>query len=254
MSKKLIFFDIDGTLISHVGKSHIPEPTIEALMRLTQNGHIPAIATARNLSLTSKTAAVFKIDLTVCCNGAHVSQKGKDIHTEWLDGRLIHILQEQAAHMTENVSALDITHVYTGRASSDFRAYVLDQAGFDCRKPLIDLKRAFLVYTFAPFELSYGHEEENAFEVEKTPFYTEIRPLGVSKWSGILKAAESLGFDRRDIVTVGDGLNDISMVENAPIGIAVGRSEASLKAVANIVTGDIDEGGILDAFQKLGMI
>ena len=47
MEQKYIFFDIDGTLVSHVGNSHIPEATHEALARLKASGHVLAIATAR---------------------------------------------------------------------------------------------------------------------------------------------------------------------------------------------------------------
>ena len=55
-------------------------------------------------------------------------------------------------------------------------------------------------------------------------------------------------------MTVGDGLNDMEMVRNAATGIAVGGANAELKAVADLVTEDIDEGGLLSAFRKLKMI
>ena len=52
MRRKYVFFDIDHTLLSHVGTSHIPPETREALRLLKANGHVPALATGRGAFLT----------------------------------------------------------------------------------------------------------------------------------------------------------------------------------------------------------
>jgi HAD superfamily hydrolase (TIGR01484 family) len=111
--KKLIFFDIDGTLVSHVGKSHIPEPTIQAVKELTRNGHVLAIATGRNLALTRKTAAFFDIDLVVCCNGAHVTRLATcfDIHTAWLSDDFVGVFRTSASSVSKQAYAFDAEHL-----------------------------------------------------------------------------------------------------------------------------------------------
>jgi Cof subfamily protein (haloacid dehalogenase superfamily) len=253
MGKKLIFFDIDGTLISHVGKSHIPAPTVQAVKELTNNGHVPAIATARNLALTRKTAAFFDIDLVVCCNGAHVTRiaDGRDIYESWFGDGFLNIFRASASSVSRQAYALDAEHVYTDWEKDFFDAFVLDQAGEGCKKNLAALERAQLAYVFStPPETWLGRDDVDAIEA---PGYTEFRPRGVSKWSGIVRAAAELGFDAADVVAVGDGLNDVEMVENASIGIAVGGASDRLKAVADVVADDIDDGGILSIFRSLGM-
>jgi Cof subfamily protein (haloacid dehalogenase superfamily) len=252
MDRKLVFFDIDGTLISHVGKSHIPEPTIEAVKCLKENGHVPAIATARNLVLTRKTADFFGVDLLVCCNGAYVAQGEKDICAKYLDEGFSRVFRTEAFSFSENAYALDIENVYTDMDQDYFKAFIVDQAGFDCTKKLSAIERFQLAYIFAPLPDQWrGYEDVDMIETLR---YTEFRPSGVSKWSGIVMAATAAGFDLENVVAVGDGLNDIEMVRNASIGIAVGSAKVELKAAADLVTEDIDEGGIFSAFRKLNMI
>jgi hydroxymethylpyrimidine pyrophosphatase-like HAD family hydrolase len=54
-----------------------------------------------------------------------------------------------------------------------------------------------------------------------------------------------------DTIAVGDGLNDIDMLKASKIGIAVGNACEELKSVADMVTGNIEDGGIYEAFQAL---
>ncbi|MDR2180910.1 MAG: Cof-type HAD-IIB family hydrolase [Synergistaceae bacterium] len=250
--KKIVFFDIDGTLVSHAGKSHVPEPTVEAVECLKKNGHVPAIATARNRVLTRKIAAFFGIGLLVCCNGAHVVRGEDDIFTTCLDEDFTKIFRAEAFSHSPNAYALDMENVYTDMDEENFKTFLIEQAGFDCRKNLAAMNRAQLAYIFAPLPHSWrGYGNVDAIETAR---YTEFRPPQVSKWSGILTASAAAGFDIESVVTVGDGLNDLEMVRNAPLGLAVGGAKEELKAVADLVTEDIDEGGILSAFRRLNMI
>ena len=81
----------------------------------------------------------------------------------------------------------------------------------------------------------------------------EIVLSGISKATGIEKVLSYFGVDRSDSVAIGDGSNDIEMVEYADIGIAMGNSSGDLKAVADYITTDIEEDGIKNAiFYALG--
>ncbi|MDR1874343.1 MAG: Cof-type HAD-IIB family hydrolase [Synergistaceae bacterium] len=252
---KLIFFDIDNTLVSHVGRSHIPEATREALRLLRRGGHVTAIATARNLCMTRRTAADLAIDLMVCCDGAHGVQDGKTLYEECLSPAFLQKFQEGMSREPENFFALDAEYVYVGWTSKEVEDYLVAQAGFDCRRPPADLRSASVAYMFRPSSLQPGRRDDvDIVEASAIPGCTEFLPRGVSKWSGILKAAEGLGFGRADIITVGDGLNDVEMIQSASVGVAVGAAKEQVKAVADLVVGDIDEGGILEAFQRLDML
>ena len=259
MNRKLIFFDIDNTLVSHVGKSHIPEATTEAVRLLKRNGHAVAIATARNRCMTRKTAAHFGIDLLVCCDGAHVLDGDRVLHEEWLDASFLEAFRSLLLCAADDYSALDAEYVYTGRNSEAFRDYLAEQAGFDCRRPPIDLQRAYMAYAFhlgspGPASPDPAKLHPECIAAFASPYYTEYLPRGVSKWSGIRHACSARGFSPADVVAVGDSDNDVEMLLNASPGIAVAKSSPKALEAADLTVSDIDEGGILEAFQKLKMI
>ena len=58
----------------------------------------------------------------------------------------------------------------------------------------------------------------------------------VSKWNTIKSLTEKLGIDTKNIIAFGDDYNDIDMIKNAGIGIAMGNAEENVKKVANFVT------------------
>jgi Cof subfamily protein (haloacid dehalogenase superfamily) len=260
MKSKLVFFDVDGTLVSHVGKSHVPEPTTEALKRLVQKGHVPAVATARNLALTRKTAASLGIDLLVCCNGAQGVRKGELLYETFLSEDFTRTLRAEVEDPSfpRMSYALGAENVYTDLNEDALDAFILDQAGPNRKRSLASAEWIQLFCVFAPFP-SLWRERRDLDVVDfpsstEFPGSTELRPSGASKWSGIVRTAAAAGFDIEDIVTVGDGLNDLDMIRNASLGIAVGGAKPELKAVADFVAPDIDEGGILSAFCDLGLI
>ncbi|MDR1378996.1 MAG: Cof-type HAD-IIB family hydrolase [Synergistaceae bacterium] len=257
MKSKLVFFDIDGTLVSYAGKSHVPEPTVEALKRLAQKGHVPAVATGRNLALTRKTASSLGIDSLVCCNGAQGIRKGESLYEVFLSEDFTQNFRSEFSSSSRKSYALDAENVYTNMNEDYLDAYLLEQAGHSCKKNLISAERVHLVCVFDsdsfPPQWRKRRKSWN-LDIVEFPNSTEFRPSGTSKWSGIVRLATAVGFDVKDIVTVGDGLNDMDMIQNASLGIAVGGAKPELKAVADFITQDIDEGGIFSAFCDLGLI
>ena len=249
--RKIVFFDIDGTLVSHVGKSHIPAATDQAVKLLRQAGHLPAVATARNLAMTLLPARHFGIDLLVCCDGAHVVFEGRSMYEKRLPDPFASTLRQRSSLAPEKVYALDEAYVYTGRSNREFIDYLIEQSGSDCRKPLRELSSAFLAYSEAS---PSGWVGNGQVDLQETPYHTVIRPRGVSKWNGIMTAAANFGFALQDCITVGDGSNDVEMLRSSFLGIAVGAAVDEAKAAADFIAADIDDGGIFDAFQTLGLI
>jgi hydroxymethylpyrimidine pyrophosphatase-like HAD family hydrolase len=65
---------------------------------------------------------------------------------------------------------------------------------------------------------------------------------------------EKLGFDKKDVYAFGDGLNDIEMLEFVGNGVAMGNAEEVVKEVANLVTKDVAEDGILHGLELVGLL
>ena len=59
---------------------------------------------------------------------------------------------------------------------------------------------------------------------------------------------------REDSIAIGDGPNDLQMMEYAGVGVAMGNAKEEVKKLADMVTSDVAEDGIYHAFEKLGLI
>ena len=73
--------------------------------------------------------------------------------------------------------------------------------------------------------------------------WLDIAPEGISKASGLAEMAAMLGVDRSDVLAIGDGRNDIEMLEWAGRGVAMGQAPDEVKAAADDVTLPVDEDG-----------
>lgn len=79
----------------------------------------------------------------------------------------------------------------------------------------------------------------------------EINALGATKGEGILRLAAHLGLRPEETMGFGDGGNDVTMMQMAGIGVAMGNAEDSLKKIADYVTLTNDEDGVAVAIEKL---
>jgi Cof subfamily protein (haloacid dehalogenase superfamily) len=81
--------------------------------------------------------------------------------------------------------------------------------------------------------------------------YLEIVPFGVHKAAALRHLTEILRLDFSQVAAIGDGLNDIEMLTEAGLGIAMGNAPEAVKSVAAWVTATNNEGGVAQAVQKL---
>ena len=82
------------------------------------------------------------------------------------------------------------------------------------------------------------------------PFFIEIMPQNVNKALSLDKILPVLGVSREDTVCCGDGFNDISMIEYAGVGVAMGNAQQVVKDAADYVTGTNDEDGLVQVIEK----
>ena len=81
----------------------------------------------------------------------------------------------------------------------------------------------------------------------------EVMPNGVSKGAGLMELARVLGIDRSEVMAIGDNENDIEMIREAGIGVAMGNAVERLKAEADYVTLSVKEGGAGAAIEKFAL-
>ncbi len=78
----------------------------------------------------------------------------------------------------------------------------------------------------------------------------EVMSKEVSKGNAVAKLAEFYSIKREEIITIGDNENDISMIEYAGLGVAVGNAEQCLKERADYITDDYMEDGVAKVIEK----
>ncbi len=79
------------------------------------------------------------------------------------------------------------------------------------------------------------------------PNYLEILAKDVSKGRALQFLIESWGFDQNEVMAIGDAPNDLSMVEWAGVGVAIGNAVDIVKKHANLIVGDNNHDGVAEA-------
>ena len=256
---KYIFFDIDNTLVSHFIVPHIPSETRKAIKLLKANGHMPAIATGRAGFLTFLTAKEFEINNLVCSGGAEIFLEGQEIYKKFFPDEHLEKFLDTAKKFPNLTAAADDKFIYTDEKTGALKLYFNPQAGYDCIKPIKELKRALMCYIMVPPkkltpEHGIFYNPPEGVKLELMNAFTEARAEKTSKWRGIEIFIEKIGANIEDVITFGDGPNDIEMLKNAKLSVAVAKSSDEVKKAADFICDDIDKGGILQACYELGLI
>src|SRR5438045_6225527 len=79
----------------------------------------------------------------------------------------------------------------------------------------------------------------------------EVFDPAVNKWQGILHVARHHGIAPEEIVAIGDDVNDIPMLRNAGLGVAMGNASPEIQAVAKRVIGSNAQEGLAKFLEEL---
>jgi Cof subfamily protein (haloacid dehalogenase superfamily) len=126
-------------------------------------------------------------------------------------------------------------------------AEAVAQGGFNPVKILTAAPNEILVPHLA--DIRRGFEDKMSF-VQSAPWFYEGTIKGVSKLSALEHACDKLGIDRSEVMAFGDAQNDMSMLEFAGYGVAMGNACEELKEMADEVTLSNNEDGIAATIAK----
>lgn len=91
-------------------------------------------------------------------------------------------------------------------------------------------------------------------EISVEYFYTEITSKNVDKWYAIEEIMKKEKINKDEVISFGDNNNDILMIKNAGLGIAMGHSNEEVKKVAKFVTKTNDQDGVADALKNIMLL
>ena len=83
------------------------------------------------------------------------------------------------------------------------------------------------------------------------PYFLEVVPEGIDKAKSLDVLATSMGLTSENVMAIGDGLNDIPMLQYAGLAVAMGNAYPEVKQIADEITLTNDEDGVAKAVEKL---
>lgn len=94
-------------------------------------------------------------------------------------------------------------------------------------------------------------QELGGLEVtNSSPHNLEINPLGINKATGIAEVCKLLGISMSEVVAVGDSLNDLAVIQQVGLGVAMGNAQETVKQEADAVTADNNSDGIAQVIRE----
>lgn len=256
---KVLFFDVDGTLVQNdKGVDKIPPAVIEKLNEIKEKGNHLFIATGRPYAFVNEYLTSLNFDGFVMANGSHVMVEGKSIFENYLGQRNVaevvsyldshqveYILQDNKygylkAQFTNLWEFYQRCNIKEDHIISEFDEAVYHKIiKMEISLPA-NLADEFIAMIDGKFNYDYNGTI-NAFEV-----YSK----DITKAQGIEKTLAYYNLEISDSFAFGDGHNDIEMIKAVGCGVVMGNGVDELKQIADYVTDDFMDDGLLKALNK----
>ncbi|MCR6688397.1 HAD hydrolase family protein [Cellulomonas sp.] len=259
---RLVALDVDGTLMSYDGV--ISDGVRQAVRDLVAAGVHVVLATGRGAH--SAVPVALDLGLTegwvVCSNGAVTARLGADEAAGFEITDVVTFdpgpaLRAIALELPDALYAVEDLGVGF-RVSSPFPAGELsgemEVVGFDELAATPATRVVIRAPGASPEEFHAIVERVGLHEVEYAVGWTawlDLTPGGVSKASALEAVRRRLGVEPFATAAIGDGGNDLQMLQWAARGVAMGHARDDVRAAADEVTGTIDDDGALATLRSL---
>ena len=260
MSVQLVFFDIDETLCR---MGVLAQNNYRALRALYAGGMRLAIATGRSVCMLPKDIRRLfdagMIDALVSANG-QINMVGEEVisHYPLPQEDVVQLIAIAREHGLDYQQASQ-HHIAWSRhlphrdeVTGAFPAFRVDP-DYYVRHTIYQLS-VFLPETLEDNALRQAFAGLGYHFARWHRGGADVVPQDGSKARGIRDVCQALGIDVARTMAFGDGLNDIEMLAHVGIGVAMGDARERLKAVADYVTGTIEEDGIRQALAHFGLL
>lgn len=264
---KLIAIDIDGTLLND--NKEITKEVNEAIQAAKARGVKVVICTGRPIGGVRPLIEELKLqdedEYVITYNGALVqnTHTNEVVAEESLTFKDLKVLYDLSVELNSPMHYFDTKTVYT--PNKEINYYTLYEAYINKiplqYKPIDEVSEDMpipkLMFIDEPERLNdviaaipESFKEQYAM-VKSAPFFLEILHPSVSKGNAVKQLAEKLGIKREEVICMGDGENDLSMIEYAGCGVAMANAEPSVKELAKFHTLSNNENGVAYAIEKL---
>ena len=262
MDRKMIFFDVDGTILSH-RNFHISVSTRNAIKTAQSNGHLAFVNTGRSMAEINTEITELGFDGYICGCGTYITYENhvllhhsintgliSNLLTDFEQYRLDAVLEgTNAIYYDSGVENPFLIKVRDSQIQTHgFRVLTFQEPDIECDKFCIipreggDLPGFFEKYKF-DFEF-----------IDRGFHFFEIVPIGFSKATGIQFLEEKLKIPHENTYALGDSSNDLPMLHYVEHSIAMGNSCEEIQKLASYVTEDVDRDGVAQALRHYQII
>jgi len=256
---ELVAIDLDGTLLDT--ESQISNANSNAIKKCLAKGIKIVITTGKNIFYVSKIVKTLGlVDMQVVCNGTAI------VNSKMEPQEILKIPKEfflEVVRMSREHGKGFVLHCLNG-----FIYYEIDNpyfkyiSGSGEKLTKIDnivsdeIIENALMFTYAgiigsAFYDLLANNLENKLRISRGGiFLSDIFNPEAGKTNAIKKILEIYNIDRRNMLSIGDGENDIGMIKFAGKGVAMGNSFETVKNSADLVVSDNNDDGVAEAIYK----
>jgi len=250
MNIRALFIDMDGTLLK--SSNEISTRNAEAITKLSNRGVKVFLATGRQYEITAPYHRQLGLKTPmICLNGASIYDgfTGKPAHMQ-----TVQLDEERFYRFTNELDCNVMVHtasgLYCNRRTEELDAW----SGKSRIRPryIGDLRNAGYrdVLKYSVKTGQHGSRQSYLFrdagDIVDWNDGFEIMASGVSKWAGIELLGKAFGIEPEETAAIGDGPNDIQMLQHAGISAAMGNAGEEVKAAADIVTEHHEKDGLAE--------
>jgi Cof subfamily protein (haloacid dehalogenase superfamily) len=276
--RKAVFLDVDGTLVNDRGL--VPDSARQAVQEARAHGHLMFLSTGRSMAEIWPEIVEIGFDGYIAGAGAYVEIEGQVlVHHHLADEVVRHVVdffgERGVEYFLESNDGLFGSDGIRPKLTELLYGGITDEA------ILAELEKGLGGFIDAirvgedPFATKINKvsfldsstsidairtEFDGVLEIIPTtvpmfgPNSGEMAQPGIHKAGGIELVCAHLGIDQADTIGVGDGHNDLEMLEHVALGIAMGNAPQAVLDAADDITGTADDDGIRTAFARHGLL
>lgn len=266
MSIKLVAIDIDGTLLN--SHHQVTKNTIDIIKQKRKEGLRIVLASGRPLigmnTYINSLGLTSKDDYIISYNGALALNSGtkETFVRHTLNYEELIEFHQLSQKLNVHSHFVDSKAIYT--SNKDISPYTIHEA-FLTKMPLfykeieeVSPTESISKYMIIDHEeiIDYAMKEipqwyyERYNIVRSTGFFLEFLNKEASKGLTLKNLSDKLGIQQSEVMAIGDNENDISMLEYAGVGVAMGNATETTKKYADRITLTNDEEGVAHALEQ----
>lgn len=265
MAYEILVLDIDGTLTN--SNKEISTVTKKAIKAIQKRGHHVVLASGRPTAGIMPVAKELNLEeyggYILAFNGAKVINcKSKEvIFQNTIPVDLIPHIYQAAIEEKVGIISYDDTSIITSskideyiekeskinhmpiKTVDDFVSYI----NFPINKCLMTGEPNYLAEVEKRMKERFG-DKLSVYRSE--PFFLEIMPQNIDKANSLERLLDTLHMSKEQMISCGDGYNDITMIQYAGKGVAMGNAHKEIQEIADYVTLTNDEDGVAHVIDK----